>query len=170
MNIITSTLVVIILAAAAIAEAKSNRQLGSKASSKGGKTSSYSMSTSGKGGKGSKGGKGNKGGKGSYSYSMSYPPQSCLDLTFARCVIYIVELSDVEYEWQSMIGGVLGTFGTEMNAINDLTGTRGYVLAPLAEQAIIYSNCWQDSSGGALVTNPVYFPIDAADCGDNRFF
>ena len=168
MNLVTSILVVM-SAVAAIAEAKSNRQLGSKASSKGGKTSSYSMSTSGKGGKGSKGGKGNKGGKGSYSYSMSYPPQSCIDLTFARCVIYIVELSDVEYEWQSMIGGVLGTFGTEMNAIDDLTGSRGYVLAPPGEQAI-YSNCWQDSSGGALVTNPVYFPIDAADCGNNRFF
>eukprot|EP00577_Skeletonema_sp_RCC1716_P026654 CAMPEP_0113390918 /NCGR_PEP_ID=MMETSP0013_2-20120614/10430_1 /TAXON_ID=2843 ORGANISM="Skeletonema costatum, Strain 1716" /NCGR_SAMPLE_ID=MMETSP0013_2 /ASSEMBLY_ACC=CAM_ASM_000158 /LENGTH=192 /DNA_ID=CAMNT_0000274121 /DNA_START=75 /DNA_END=653 /DNA_ORIENTATION=+ /assembly_acc=CAM_ASM_000158 len=187
MNLITSILLVF-LAAAAIAEAKCNRQLGSNASSKGGKASysysskggkasysysskggkaSYSYSSKGKSGKGSKSSsKGGKGGKG-YSYSMSYPgPVVCGNLKYAECVIYIVEVIETSgvllFQQQTMSGSPLGEDqDTEQEARDIVEDNRGYVLAGAAQQEQ-YSRCWTGS--GELVDDPVYFP-DEPDCG-----
>mmetsp|Transcript_14196 Transcript_14196/g.21324 ORF Transcript_14196/g.21324 Transcript_14196/m.21324 type:complete len:176 (+) Transcript_14196:121-648(+) len=170
MNLITSILLVF-LAAAAIAEANGNRQLGSKGgkasysySSKGGKASySYPMSM-GKSGKGSKSSsKGGKGGKG-YSYSMSYPgPDFCDNLRFSECVLYVVDVlvGPLQFQLQSMDGGTQSENTSEETARLEATVKRGYVLAGAAQQEQ-YSRCWTGS--GELVDDPVYFP-DEPDCG-----
>eukprot|EP00577_Skeletonema_sp_RCC1716_P026517 CAMPEP_0113414998 /NCGR_PEP_ID=MMETSP0013_2-20120614/24325_1 /TAXON_ID=2843 ORGANISM="Skeletonema costatum, Strain 1716" /NCGR_SAMPLE_ID=MMETSP0013_2 /ASSEMBLY_ACC=CAM_ASM_000158 /LENGTH=189 /DNA_ID=CAMNT_0000301911 /DNA_START=75 /DNA_END=644 /DNA_ORIENTATION=- /assembly_acc=CAM_ASM_000158 len=184
MNLITSILLVF-LAAAAIAEAKCNRQLGSNASSKGGKASysysskggkasysysskggkaSYSYSSKGKSGKGSKSSsKGGKGGKG-YSYSMSYPgPVVCGNLKYAECVLYVVDVlsGPRPFQLQSMGGDTQSENPSEDSARFAATVGRGYVQPGAAKQEQ-YSRCWTGS--GELVDKPVYFP-DAPDCG-----
>jgi len=189
MNLITSILLVF-LAAAAIAEANGNRQLGSKGgkasysysskggkasysySSKGGKASysysskggkaSYSYSSKGKSGKGSKSSsKGGKGGKG-YSYSMSYPgPVVCGNLQYASCVLYVVDVLNSKFQLQSMDGVNQQETNSEAAARVAAVG-RSYVLAGATNQKR-YSRCYTGS--GELVDDPVYFP-DEEDCGD----
>ena len=195
MNLIKSSILMAILAAAAIAEAKGgNRQLGSKASSsKGGKSSSYSMSTTSKSGKGNKSGKasysysmsasksgkgskssksskGGKGSKGSYSYSMSFPTD-CDALTFRNCVIYIVEVSGTvtAFQQQALDGSALSQlFFTAETARSDVVNNRNYEPAQTPQLEAEYSRCWEGESG-VLVSSPaVYFP-DAPDCGDVNF-
>jgi len=164
-NFIASILAAILVTTAA-ADAQGNRQLDadSKAFSYAGKSYSYFLSTA----KASKGTKTSKVSRESFSfsYSMSYPPPDCQMLTFAACVIYIVELEvpDVNnnfYAWQAMNGTTLGTFFTEDAAIKELTGSRGYVRAPFGKSQEVYSGCYKGNA--TLEIDPVYFP-DKPDC------
>lgn len=167
----TVTIIMAAILAAAVADAKDNRRLGSRASTKSNK-GSYSMSSTSKSGKGSfsitsKSGKGSysttsKSGKGSYSYSMSYPPDQCDALNYAACVIYIVERTPAKFQQQARNGNVVGEFPSKAAAVNDVTSTRGYVAAG-AKQQPPYSSCW--SGAGTLVEDPVYFP-DQDNCGN----
>ena len=175
------TLLLVILAADV--EAKDSRHLRSKASKsrkasysysmsmsksgKGSKSASYSysmsMSKSGKGSKSSsKSGKSLKG----YGYSMSFPPDFCYDLSFAVCVVYIVNV-DGKFQQQSRSGDPLSQdFDSEALAVDDVTNSRSYVPAADESQQKDYSGCYKGS--GTLVNKPVYFP-DQADCGNISF-
>ncbi|KAL7442885.1 hypothetical protein ACHAXM_008509 [Skeletonema potamos] len=140
--------------AAADADAHGNRQLTRKKASNAEKSYSYftSMSKASKGTKASKGGKGSKG-------------FSCQKLTFAACVIYIVKVGvENPFVWQDMNGELLGLqFATEDEAIEELKAERKYVEAPAKDQGK-YSICWEGT--GTLMQDPVYFPNNQQDCGE----
>jgi len=140
--------------AAADADAHGNRQLTRKKASNAEKSYSYftSMSKASKGTKASKGGKGSKG-------------FSCQKLTFAACVIYIVNVGvdSNPYVLQAMNGGALEGFPTEDEAIEALKETRKYVEAPAKDQGK-YSICWE-GTGTLVLQDPVYFP-DEPDCDE----
>lgn len=162
-----ATVLAAFLAAAAVAEAKETRLLGSKASNKAGKGGSYSYSVSTKAGKDSKGGKGSKG---SYSYSMSYPP-ICTELNEEYRPLYIVD-GILGYQTQDMFGGDVSSTGPEECERWDLCN-RGWVVATPQSLEQSLARCWEENASPSSEeqltrTNPAYVEVGPQDnCGDN---
>lgn len=160
-----ATVLAAFLAAAAVAEAKETRLLGSKASNKAGKGGSYNYSVS------TKAGKGGKGSKGSYSYSMSYPP-ICTELNEEYRPLYIVEVSILGYQTQDMFGNDVSSPGAEECERWDLCN-RGWVVATPQSLEQSLARCWEENASPSSEeqltrTNPAYVEVGPQDnYGDN---
>jgi len=192
MNLITSILLVF-LAAAAIAEANGNRQLGSKGgkasysysskggkasysySSKGGKASysysskggkaSYSYSSKGKSGKGSKSSsKGGKGGKGGKGYSYSMSYPGPVVCGNLQYASCVLYVVDVlNSKFQLQSMDGVNQQETNSEAAARVAAVGRSYVLAGATNQKRYSRCYTGS--GELVDDPVYFP-DEEDCGD----
>ncbi len=162
-----ATVLAAFLAAAAVAEAKETRLLGSKASAKAGK--------------GSKGSKGSKGNSYSYSYSMSYPPTpSCAELNEKYDPLYIVEFElggppprPVTYQLQQMDGSTNDPLELSEECARYTACSRGYVLATPQSLEQSLATCWEENADPSpeeqlTPTGPVYIFQGAQDnCGNN---